>query len=80
MKWVKNTAGKPDSQLTMQLGWNGIGMLVVVLVVGISTYKGTPITDMVWYFLLGAMGIKGATYVSRRNSTPPPVAGEDLGG
>ena len=65
-RWIRNTAGKPDSQLTMQTMWNLLGMLLVVIVVARSVFAGGTVDDGVWWFVGAMAGVTTTGYVSRR--------------
>ena len=85
MSWMHNTQGSADSQLTIQVAWNIIAAVVVVLVSVLSILQDQPIPDSLWLFMLGAMGIGGATYVRRRGQEvkarpETPRVDEDLAG
>jgi len=70
--WIKNTAGKPDSQLTFLALWNLVGVGLCVLTV--ATAK--PVDVEVWCFVGAAMGLKAASYVSRRKQSDATAADE----
>lgn len=83
--WVRNTSGKPDSQLTFLSGWNLLAMALVVLTIVVDLYHGRPTSEVVWAFLAGAIGIKAWSYRGRRRDDaqsapaviddyPPPAA------
>ena len=68
--WIKNTAGKPDSQLTFLAGWHVLAMLVVVaVVVGPLAGRAVEVDMEVWAFLASAIGLKSWSYRGRRKDT-----------
>jgi len=71
MTWIKNTAGKPDSQLTLQTSWSVLGMVLVLFVVGRNTMQGLPVGWEVWAFVATMTGSKTLSYVRRRGQKPP---------
>ena len=83
MGWIKNTAGRPDSQFTLLLGWNILTALLVVYVV-VRGSMGTPVAvdSEVWAVCVGMAVGKGYNYVKRRGqaAADAPLPGEDLAG
>lgn len=66
VSWIRNTSGKPDSQLTFLAIWNVLAMALVVLTIVVDLYNGRPTSEVVWAFLAGAIGIKAWSYRGRR--------------
>lgn len=80
MRWLRNTAGHPDSQLTIQVAWNIIAAVTVLLVAVLSILQDRQIPETLWLFMLGAMGIQTMSYVKRRGQDVMRRPDEEMAG
>ncbi|MEZ4435428.1 MAG: hypothetical protein R3F65_23745 [bacterium] len=66
IRWLTNSAGRPDSQLTQQVGWNLVLAVLIVADAARALITGQPMPDYLMPVVCGAAGVHGLTYVRRR--------------